>query len=214
MHLTRSLFVLGVVLFVPLGAFAHEHQVFEINGASYEITIGSLNEPVSVDDKSGVDFRVAKRIGATEKTEPVTGLESSLNVELGAGDKKKVLSFSPVYGVPGSYKASFYPTVATTYSYRVFGSLENTPFDVTFTCSPAGHAQATDDTTRVEVSPGVFRVLKSGSYGCPAEKSTQGFPEETTSLLSLKETGEDSMVAYGAAITALLALGVALVRRS
>jgi hypothetical protein len=39
-------------------AFAHERQLYTIGGQDYLIVIGSLNEPIIVDDKSGVDLRV------------------------------------------------------------------------------------------------------------------------------------------------------------
>ena len=37
-------------------AFAHQRALFNIGGKDYLIVIGSQNEPVFVDDKSGVDF--------------------------------------------------------------------------------------------------------------------------------------------------------------
>lgn len=205
--------ILALVAVMPFTVSAHEHQAFEINGEYYSFTIGSLNEPIIVDDKTGVDFRAMKGEGAAAV--PVIGLEETLQVELIAGDKTKVLDFSPVYGSEGAYKAPFYPTVATTLSYRVFGTIEGTPFEYTFTCSPAGHATAEEDTSRVEVADGVVRVLKTGSYGCPAEKAPMGFPEESADMVSLKTPTEDGgdMVSYGAGALALLALGVAFLRR-
>jgi len=54
-HFTPLLLI--AVLLMPV-AFAHEHQIYEINGKIYEFTMGSLNEPVAVDDKTGVDLRI------------------------------------------------------------------------------------------------------------------------------------------------------------
>ena len=37
-------------------AFAHQRALYNIGGKDYLFVIGSQNEPVFVDDKSGVDF--------------------------------------------------------------------------------------------------------------------------------------------------------------
>jgi hypothetical protein len=205
------------LIVLPIAANAHEHQSFEINGITYEFTIGSLNEPVTVDDKTGVDLRIAKsdtaHAGADHDGIPVVGLEETLKVEMIAGDKKKVTDLTPVFNTPGAYKNSFYPTVATTLSYRVFGTLEGTPIDLTFTCNPAGHAPADEDTNRVQIGDKVFRTLKSGSFGCPTPKADLGFPEPSAEVVSLKESDSGDMIGWGAGVLALAALAVAFTRR-
>lgn len=215
---------LAALLLLPVAASAHEHQSFEINGVEYGFTIGSLNEPVTVDDKTGLDLRIAKS-GPTHGGEegvghdddhdegmPVSGLESTLKVEMIAGDKKKTTDISPVYGEPGAYKNVFYPTVATTLSYRVFGDLEGTPIDLTFTCNPAGHAPAPEDTSRIQISDKVFRTHKAGSFGCPSDKAGLGFPEESASVADLKESN-NGIITYGVGAIAIAALALAVVRR-
>lgn len=196
----------ALMLALPVVALAHEHQEFRINGATYEFTIGSLNEPIVVDDKTGVDLRI-NRNGV-----PLSGLETKLKVELIAGDKKKVLDLSPVYNTPGAYKAAFYPTVETTYSYRVFGELENTPVNLTFSCTPAGHARAEEDTSEVPVSDGVVRIHKEGGYGCPAAKADLGFPEASSDVVGITKSVETTKtIAIGSGLIALLSLGLAVV---
>lgn len=179
----------------PLGASAHEHQVFEIGGKIYEFTIGSLNEPVTVDDKTGVEVRV-KLMGEVEAGEhhdegaaheeaagtPVTGLEQTLKVQLQAGGKTKTLDLAPAYNDPGAYRAPFFPTVQTTYTYRLVGTVNNTPVDLSFACNPAGHPRAADDVSRVSLSDGVTRTLKQGAFGCPAAKADMGFPEQSSTM--------------------------------
>jgi hypothetical protein len=167
-------------------ALAHEHQEFRIGGKEYEFTIGSLNEPVYVDDKTGVDMRVErmeKKVGI-----PVEGLEKTLRVELIAGDVKRVQELSTVYGTKGAYKSPFYPTVATTLSYRIYGTLEGHPVDLVFTCNPVGHPQTAEDTTEVDMGDGVIRTHKAGAFGCPKPKEEAGFPEPAPSLRELSET--------------------------
>jgi hypothetical protein len=212
------------LLALPLTASAHGHTEFEINGVKYGFVVGSLNEPVTVDDKTGLDMRITKAGPVThddhaagddhDEGAPVIGLEETLQVEMIAGEAKKITDISPAYGVPGAYRNAFYPTVATTLSYRVFGTIEGTPFNYTFTCNPAGHAQEEDDTSRVQVSDKVVRTLKSGGFGCPSEKADLGFPEKSASVVELNQNATDSnMIAYGAGALALAALAVAFMRR-
>ncbi len=205
----------AVFALMPAAASAHQHEVYEIGGRMYEIGVGSLNEPLVVDDKSGVELEVmdlGKHVEGMPHADgagtPVEGLEEALKVELIAGSAKKTLDFSPIFGEAGSYKAPFYPTVATTLSYRVFGELNGTPVSLTFTCNPAGHAVAPDDDTEVEISEGVTRHEKAGAFGCPVEKPMMGFPEESADVLALKDKGAS---AGGMATTALALAAVALV---
>jgi hypothetical protein len=164
-------------------AFAHERQLYTIGGQDYLIVIGSLNEPIIVDDKSGVDLRVLTADpnnpmnSTAEGAVPVEGLEETVQVELGAGNVTKVIQLEPAFGEPGAYEAPFYPTVATTLTYRLFGTINNTPVDLTFTCTPTGEAGATADNSTVQVSEGVVRKGIEGGYGCPAPVTDAGFPE-------------------------------------
>jgi hypothetical protein len=201
---------LAALLTLPLAARAHETQVFEINGRTYQFVVGSLNEPVTVDDKTGVELRVTDPAGTA-----ITGLEESLKVELVAGEKKKTLDLSPVFNTPGAYKAPFYPTVATTFSYRFSGTLNNAPIDLTFACSPGGHAIAEEDTARTAISDGVVRVKKIGTFGCPAPKAEMGFPEPSTDILTLQQSnaGGTDMLSWAALVLALAALAAAFLRR-
>ncbi len=191
------LLVLASVLSLPSAASAHGHTSFEIHEKVYSFTIGSLNEPIAVDDKTGLDLRVvsvthdehvaSKKSGVEQEGTPVTGLEATLKVELAAGGKKKTLSIVPTYGAPGSYRAYFIPTVQTTYAYRIFGMIDNVPFDYTWQCNPAGHPQAPEDKTEVEVSPGVTRIEAAGAFGCPVQKADLGFPEPSVSLYEMNQ---------------------------
>ena len=134
--------VIAFFSLAPL-ASAHERDTFKIGSKYYILTVGSLNEPFVVDNISGVDLRVSQVAGSagagsskeTGKGTPVTGIEQTLKVELSAGDKKETLSFDPSDEAPGAYAANFIPTVQTTYSYRIFGTINSSPVDLTFTCA-------------------------------------------------------------------------------
>lgn len=172
----KSIFgALLLTLLIPSISLAHETRMFEINGVEYEMVVGSLNEPVIVDDKTGVSVEIV-RDGAF-----LVGAQENIQVEMIAGDKKKIVNLSPVYGYEGQYKSNFIATVPTTLTYRIFGTLENTPVDISFTCNPAGHPQSEEDTTRTEISDNVFQTLKRGTFGCPQPKEEFGFPEPAPS---------------------------------
>jgi hypothetical protein len=164
-------------------AFAHQRQLYTIGNQDYLIVIGSLNEPIFVDDKSGVDLRVMTADpnnpmnSSAEGAAPVEGLDETLQVEIAAGNNTKVLQLEPAFGEPGAYEAPFYPTVATTYTYRLFGTINNTPVDLAFTCTPTGEAGAAPDNSTEQVSEGVVRKGIEGGFGCPAPLTDAGFPE-------------------------------------
>lgn len=173
-------------LLTPIAASAHEHQTFEIGTKTYDFTIGSQNEPVIVDDKSGVELSIWT---AGSGAAAVDGLAETLKVELQADGQKKEMPLSATWGEPGGYYATFYPTAETSYSYRVFGTIDNVPVDVTFTCSPAGHEMhaVDEDDSRVKISETVTRIKKTGRFGCPKPKGELGFPNEAVTLRSLNK---------------------------
>jgi hypothetical protein len=164
-------------------AFAHERQLYTIGDQDYLIVIGSLNEPIFVDDKSGVDLRVLRADpnnpmnSTAEGAAPVEGLEETVQVELAAGNNTRTLQLEPAFGEPGAYEAPFYPTVATTISYRLFGTINDTPVDLTFTCAPTGEAGAAADNSTAQISEGVVRKGIEGGFGCPLPVTDAGFPE-------------------------------------
>jgi len=168
--------------FILQNVYAHQRQLFTIGNTDYLFVVGSLNEPIFVDDKTGVDF-AAYSPDPTDPvnskangTKPIEGLENILKVELSAGDKKKVLNFEPAYQNPGHYEAPFFPTIETTYNYTLFGNINGTEFKATWTCSPAEGEPMSDNSTK-QISDGVIRKAILGSFGCPQPRTDLGFPE-------------------------------------
>lgn len=208
------------LLLLPVVASAHEHQVFEINGITYEFSVGSAGEPVYVGDKSGLQLRVTKAgvvAGHEEHHDEdsvegaVEGLEKTLKVEMISGSAKKTFDLSPTWGAPGAYSTIFYPTDAVPISYRVFGTLDEIPVNLTFSCAQSHDMEGAEaDTTRVDVTPGVVRVEKRGSFGCPQSRENLGFPGTS---------GDGSSdiplaVATVSGVIALAALALAVRRRA
>lgn len=171
---------------------AHQRALYNINGQDYLFVIGSLNEPVSVDDKTGVEFRAMYPDPANPTdsrangTQPVTGLEETLKVEILAGDNNLTSNLEPSFGELGSYESEpFYPTVPTTFDYRIYGNINGTAFDVTFSCNPAGGEAAQSDNSTVQISEGVERKALLGGFGCPEERV--GFPEPYVSQYEITQ---------------------------
>lgn len=193
-------FAAWLLVSLPMIAGAHQRELYNIGGTDYLMVIGSLAEPVIVDDKTGFDFRImvadpSDMTNASAKgVTPFTELEKTLKLELVSGDKKKVQDISPVHGTPGSYKTTFFPTAAITLTYRVFGTINNTPVDLSFTCNPAGAVAAPEDRTEVPMSEGVIRKFKAGQFGCPQAKSDFGFPKTSMTILEVHEDAEHHVV--------------------
>lgn len=182
----KKLFLLVALWLFPLSAFAHEVQHFRINDVTYKFVVGSLNEPLIVDDKSGVDLRVAILTGDEEV--PVEGLQDTLQVEVSAASKSRVFDLSTQYGTPGAYKVIFFPTTSDALTYRVFGLLDGTEIDLSFTCHTGGHVMGSAaDENEVRMSDTVTRVLQRGSFGCPSDKEIFGFPERSADLRSVSQ---------------------------
>ena len=161
---TAAILVLSSSGILQNVAFAHQRQLFTIGDKDYLFVVGSLGEPLYLDQKSGVDFSafwpdpsdpVNSRANGSK---PIEGLENMLKVEVVAGDKNKTFDFEPAFMNPGHYEASFFPTVETTYNYSLFGDINGTNFRATWTCSPAGgEGTPISDNSTVEIAPNVTR---------------------------------------------------------
>jgi hypothetical protein len=179
----------AILVLSPIGimqntAFAHQRQLFTIGDKDYLFVVGSLGEPLYVDQKSGVDFSafwpdpsdpVNSRANGTK---PIEGLENMLKVDVAAGDKNKTFDFEPAFMNPGHYEATFFPTVETTYNYTLFGNINGTNFRDTWTCSPGGgESEPLSVNSTVEITQNVTRKSIMGGFGCPLPLSDAGFPE-------------------------------------
>ena len=198
---------------------------YSIGSSNYQIVIGSLNEPVIVDDKTGIDLSVYKCATAacapTMNTDgdmdgpagtPVTGLEQTLKVTLKAGSQTKTMALVP-QDTDGKYTAPFYPTVATTISYEFTGTIAGTPVDFTYACLPEGTPKAPMTTTQTKLSDTVTQTSVSGGFGCPLEKADYGFPEPSAPIVSLEGAGTNGNWAIGVAALALALAAFAVMRK-
>jgi hypothetical protein len=162
-------------------AAAHQRQLLQIGTTDYLVVIGFVNEPVYTGDKSGVDLAVMRpdpsnpTDARAAEVKPLDNLDKTLKVEVKAGPHARVFDLKPVYRTPGRYDAVFYPTVATTYSFRLFGTVNDVPVDLTFACNPLGHVSVEENST-LPLSEHVTRKALVGSFGCPAARTDAEFP--------------------------------------
>jgi hypothetical protein len=106
----------------------------------------------------------------------VEGLEKTLKFEISAGDKKKVFEIEPAFNESGHYEAVFYPTVETTYNYRLFGTINNVTLSLDFQCQTAEGEGKQDNSTK-QISDGVTQKAQRGGFGCITSRTDVAFPE-------------------------------------
>lgn len=134
----------------PFLTTAHEHR----HVGDYEFVVGFLNEPAVSNELNGLDLRIsAPAADATPdadgnvETEPVAGLEASLQAEVIFGDQRMNLTISPVWNTPGSYYAQFIPTQPGDYSFHIWGTIDGVEIDEMFTAGPGTFSTVIDRTT-------------------------------------------------------------------
>jgi hypothetical protein len=158
-HLTRRLMGFGLLVSVLVAsaaalswtATAHEHRTV----GSYEFVVGFLNEPAVSNELNGLSLRIteapAADAAATPEAEaegvPVEGLEATLQAEVIYGDQRMPLTLEPAWNDPGHYVSPLIPTQPGDYSFHVWGTINGTEIDETFTAGPETFSTVIDRTT-------------------------------------------------------------------
>ncbi len=142
----------AALLAAPFAADAHE--VREVDG--YEMVVGFLDEPAFAGDKNGLDLRVTELAAAAatpaagadadeeETGAPVEGLDETLEAEVIFGDQTMALPLDAAYNDPGAYESFFFPTTPGDYTFRIYGTIDGTEVDESFTSSPEGFGAVQD----------------------------------------------------------------------
>src|SRR5688500_6072888 len=116
-------------LFAPARpALAHGH----ITVGDYELVIGFRNEPAYQGEPNGLDLSVTN----TKTGAKVNGLEETLKAAISFGGSTKELEIEAQWGQEGAYTAAVLPTREGDYTWRIFGTIEGTPVDVSMTSGP------------------------------------------------------------------------------
>jgi hypothetical protein len=210
MKIRKQLFILSTLVCFLSGSFyltggqntfGHESRLYTIGDQDYWITVGSMNEPVYVDDKSGAEtfIRMADPANPLDRnadgTKMIDGLEKTLKFEISAGDKKKILEIEPAFNDTGHYEAVFYPTIETTYNYRLFGTINNVSLSLDFQCTTA-EGEGNQDNSTKQISEGVTQKAQRGAFGCITARTDASFPEPYISnneiVKMINQTGNPS----------------------
>jgi hypothetical protein len=133
---TKLLLTLGLLVVASAGvlifsstALAHERRAV----GSYTFVVGFLTEPAIVDEPNAIDLRITR----TSDSSPITGLEQTLKAEVTSegGSEKLEVQLRPRFNTPGAYDGRFLPTKAGVYTFRIFGTIEGTQVEESFTSS-------------------------------------------------------------------------------
>jgi hypothetical protein len=188
-RITRAGLIVAVL--AALGAtpvLGHETR----DVGEYTVTVGFIGEPVYTGQKSGLEFRVLRG------EEPVEGLEDTLEAEVTYQGEMRSLPLSARFGQPGWYQSVFFPTAAGAYTFRIFGEIEGTPFDESFTSGEDTFHEVQD------VTGGQFPVVLPAA-GDTARDAQAGAEAATTATLALVLGGAGLLVG-------LVALGLSAAR--
>ena len=185
--LSVAMILVTFSLLISLGfhsAFAHEKQLLSINEKPYLFVVGSVDEPVYINDKSGVEFFAYlpdpndPLADDADGAKPVTGLEKTLKVEVSAGPMNKTLDFEPDEENPSHYTSTFFPSAETTYTYTLTGTVDNTPIHISYSCVPGAGDDDTSagNNTKTVLSQGVVREQVAGGFSCPMPRDEVTIP--------------------------------------
>ncbi len=158
----RALIAVGAALIGLLLAsgIASAHEKRSVG--QYTLFVGFLNEPAIVEQPNAVDLLV--RQGATEDATPVTGL-NSLKADVKFGNQSTTVTLEERDGSPGEYIGSFIPTAEGPYTFRIYGSINGTNVDESFTSGPQTFSEVESNSTLQFPSkvPAVASVAQTAS---------------------------------------------------
>jgi hypothetical protein len=120
----------ATALLLVAGGSALAHGQTQVG--DYELEIGFHNEPAYQGEPNGLDLFVTN----TQTGEKVNGLEETLQAEIIYGSSKKEVTIEPQDELDGAYTAFVLPTATGDYTWHIWGTIEDTPVDVSMTSSP------------------------------------------------------------------------------
>jgi hypothetical protein len=179
-----------------------------VNGT--DVVVGWLEEPAFAGFLNAVQF-ITTRGGR-----PVE--DARLEVEVVFGDpdgeeRTDPMSLEPAFGTPGEYQATLIPTRPGRYTFHVTGTMDG-PVDELFTSGPetfddieevSGVQFPAQDPSAGELGEAVTQLQEQLDEARAAGREDAASAEDTAGLARI--------LAIGAAVAALAAIVIALVRR-
>src|ERR1700704_1617872 len=111
---------------VPTSAFAHERRT--IANGKYDVVVGWDVEPAYVDIKNAAGIRIMD----AGTTNPVTGADKTLKVQIRQGANTQPFPLRAVFGQNGYYVADILPTRDGEYQWMFSGSINGDTVNETF----------------------------------------------------------------------------------
>ena len=123
---------IAMTVLVLSGGIADAHEMRTVG--DYTLFVGFRSEPAIVEQPNAVEMLV--RQGASEDAKPVTGLSNAIKADVKFGAQTMTVSLEEVDGSPGDYIGSFIPTAEGPYTFRIYGAINGTTVDESFTSGP------------------------------------------------------------------------------
>jgi hypothetical protein len=164
-----SLAVIGLVAVGAGAALAHEER----DVGPFHVAVGFGQEPAYAGQENSVQMFIND---ANDKA--VTDLGDTLKVEISYQDQTMpAMTMQPnfevgEFGIPGDYRAFFFPTRPGSYGFHFTGSIKAQNVDETFTSGP-------DTFSDVEDPSGVQFPVKDPTTGQLAERLDRELPRVT-----------------------------------
>ena len=128
--------ILAVMLAGVAGASPLPHE--RIVSGEYAFTLGWLDEPPVAGQRNAALLELT----TAKDEQPVVDAEATLTAQIEFGGKAKDLILRPLEGQPGSYVADFIPTRRGTYTFKIGGTLNGQPVDVSNEIEEVGSADS------------------------------------------------------------------------
>ena len=140
-----ALGVFVALLAAPSVTLAYERRT--IDNGKYDVVVGWDTEPAFVNQHNAAGIRISKP--GTNPAQPVTGAESTLQLQIGQGAQSQQFPLRAVFGQPGYYVADIVPTRAGDYVFTFGGTLGSDPINEKFD-SADGKFAAVSATSGIE----------------------------------------------------------------
>jgi hypothetical protein len=151
------------------------------------VVLGWASEPAYTGSLNAVIVSLADSKG------PLSKPDGALTVEVAFGTERTTLALEPVPNRAHEFQAALVPTRAGTYTFRVTGTINKQPIDVTSTCSDSTFHCVTD-------AAAIQFPVKDPSVGQLAERVERALPR----------AADAGSTAAGARTLALIALALSV----
>jgi len=199
----------ALLLVVPGTASAHEERTI----GKYHFAVGFGDEPAYTGLKNSVQLLLRD-----SRDRPVTKLTDTLKVEVIYGAQKTTLPLEPFFeigefGIPGDYRAWFFPTEPGRYSFRFTGSIKGQSVDASFTSGPTTFSEVEDPTP-------VQLPVKEPSAAQVAARLDREVPRLSSAVDAASRRASDqahsarpiAFIGLGVGVLSLVVAGFAVVR--